>query len=497
MTLEEKLGQMSQHSVGGPISGESQRGNPKGAVGIVPQRGQRRLTAPRRSDIAVKESRLGIPLIFGRDVIHGYRTIFPIPLGQSASWDPESDRAGGAGGGARGVGKRASTGRSRRCSTSRATRAGAASRRRLGEDPYLASALGGGDGARFPGRLARMRRGRSRRAPSTTSATARPRAAGTTTPRGFPESLLRDVYLRPFHAAVEAGVATVMSAFNDLNGVPTSGNAFTLREVLRDEWKFDGFVVSDYESVTEMIPHGYAADPREAALEGGARAAWIWRWSAPATDSNLKPLVEAGVVDRRLIDDAVRNILRVKFRLGLFDRADAARRRDGGCRRRGARGTPRHWRARASVLLKNENGVLPLPKSASASIAVIGPLADAPYDQMGSWVMDGRPETLRTPLAACARRWARTRIAYCAGAAEQPRPRAATAFAAARRGRRGAPTPCCCSSAKSRSSRARRTRRAFLNLPGAQEALVEEVAKTGKPIVARHPGRPSAHVRRA
>ena len=136
----------------------------------------------------------------------------------------------------------------------------------------------------------------------------------------IPEILLRNVYLRPFHAVRDAGVATFMSGFNDLNGVPASGNVFTLRDVLRDEWKFDGMVVSDYNSITEMINHGYAADASDAAFEG-ARAGVDMEMVSTAYYDHLKSLVDARKVDIKLIDESVRNILRLKFRMGLFDDA--------------------------------------------------------------------------------------------------------------------------------------------------------------------------------
>lgn len=134
----------------------------------------------------------------------------------------------------------------------------------------------------------------------------------------IPEVLLRDVYLKPFEAARKAGIATYMSAFNDLNGVPASGNAFTLRQILRDEWKFDGFVVSDYEATTQMIPHGYAADVKDAALKGIGAGVDMEMVSTSYYQS-AKALVDSGALDSRLVDQAVRNILRIKFRLGPAD----------------------------------------------------------------------------------------------------------------------------------------------------------------------------------
>ena len=137
----------------------------------------------------------------------------------------------------------------------------------------------------------------------------------------IPEIQMREVFLKPFQAAREAGVATYMSAFNNINGVPASGNAFTLRQVLRHEWGFDGFVVSDWNSITEMVAHGYASDDREAAVKG-LRGGVDMEMVSTSYYDHLKQAVDAGQIDAKLIDDAVRNILRVKFRLGLFDKGD-------------------------------------------------------------------------------------------------------------------------------------------------------------------------------
>jgi beta-glucosidase len=227
----------------------------------------------------------------------------------------------------------------------------------------------------------------------------------------IPEILLRDVYLRPFRAARDAGVASVMTAFNSLNGAPASGNRFTVHQILRDEWKFDGVVVSDYQSVTEMIQHGYAADPREAALKAVQSGVDMEMVSTSYFD-NLKSLVQTGRIGIKSIDDSVRNILRLKFRLGLFDDQTV---REGDAKPTiAALDAAKRLASESIVLLKNDGNALPIAKSV-AQIAVIGPLADSPMDQMGSWAMDGHSEDVETPLAALRRTLGSERIIYARG----------------------------------------------------------------------------------
>ena len=198
----------------------------------------------------------------------------------------------------------------------------------------------------------------------------------------IPENLLRDVYLAPFQASREAGIATYMSAFNDLNGVPASANAFTLRQILRDEWKFDGFVVSDYTAIAELIPHGYAADSGEAALKGIRGGVEMEMVSTDYWDHG-KALIANQQLDPKLLDEAVRNILRIKFRLGLFDAKGQQTPAGAAPPTTAALETAKKLAAESLVLLQNRNGALPLAQSAG-TIAVVGPLADSPRDQLGT-----------------------------------------------------------------------------------------------------------------
>jgi beta-glucosidase len=479
MTLDEKVGQMSQStSMQTPISDRIKQEIRIGRWGSFLNAGSPADRAEAQR-IARQESRLGIPLLFGRDVVHGYRTIFPIPLGQSASWDPELISQAAR------IAAREATNDGIRWTfapmidITRDPRWGRVAET-LGEDPYLTGALGVAMIHGF--------QGESLDEASSMAACAKHYAGYGAAEAGrdynstwIPEILLREVYLRPFHAARDAGVASIMTAFNALNGVPATGNRFTIHEILREEWKFDGLVVSDYESVTEMIQHGYAADAGDAALKA-VRAGVDMEMVSSSYFDHLKSLLQAGKIDMQTIDESVRHVLRLKFRLGLFDSprpltapAKLARVEPDAlaCAQRLA--------AESVVLLKNEGSVLPLASS-TARIAVIGPLADSPVDQMGTWVMDGRSEDTRTPLATLRERLGSERIAY-AQALKNSRDSSREGFGAAVKAAQTADVVLLFLGEEQILSGEARSR-AFLNLPGAQEELVSEIAKIGKPMVA-------------
>ena len=477
MTLDEKLGQMSQATgLAVPLSEQNKEEIRKGRWGSFLNAGG----AAERSEaqrIALKESRLGIPLIFGRDVIHGYRTVLPIPLGQAASWDPELVQAG-----ARVAGREAAAAGlhwtfAPMLDITRDPRWGRIAET-LGEDPLVTSRLGAA--------MVRGFQGDKLDAPDSIAACAKHYVGYGAAEGGrdynttwIPEIQLREVFLRSFDAARKAGVATFMSAFNNLNGVPTSGNEFTLRQVLRKEWKFDGFVVSDWNSITEMIPHGYAADEKDAAFKG-VRAGVDMEMVSTSYHDNLKALLAAGKLDQKLIDDAVRNILRVKFRLELFDKGVPVAAELPAAPEEAALGVAKRLATESLVLLKNQNATLPLAKSIG-KIAVIGPLANSPVDQMGSWVMDGQAPEVRTPLAALRERFGEFRVAWAAGL-KTSRDSSHDGFAEAVEAARGADAVLVFLGEEMILSGEAHSR-AYLNLPGAQEALVDELAKTGKPVI--------------
>jgi beta-glucosidase len=477
MTLDEKLGQMSQAtSLQSPLSEQNKAEIRKGRWGsFLNAAGPAERAEAQR--IALKESRLGIPLIFGRDVIHGYRTVLPIPLGQAASWDPELVQAGARVAGREAAAEGIHWTFAPMLDITRDPRWGRIAET-LGEDPLVTSRLGAA--------MVRGFQGAKLDAPDSIAACAKHYVGYGAAEGGrdynttwIPEIQLREVFLRPFDAARQAGVATFMSAFNNLNGVPTSGNEFTLRQVLRKEWKFDGFVVSDWNSITEMIPHGYAADEKDAAFKG-VRAGVDMEMVSTSYYDNLKALVTAGKLDQKLIDDAVRNILRVKLRMGLFDKGVPAATAALASPDSDALAVAKKLATESLVLLKNQNATLPLAKSIG-KLAVIGPLADSPVDQMGAWVMDGQAAEVRTPLAVLRERLGDSRVTWARGL-KTSRDTSHDGFAQAVDAARGADVVLLFLGEEMILSGEAHSR-AYLNLPGAQEALAGEIAQTGKPVV--------------
>ncbi len=476
MTIEEKIGQMSQStSLATPLSDHIRQEIRQGRWGSFLNAGSPADRAEAQR-IARQESRLGIPLLFGRDVIHGYRTIFPIPLGQAASWNPalveQAARVAAREAAAEGIRWTFAP----MLDIARDPRWGRIAES-PGEDPYLASLMAAA--------LVRGFQGASLDDPASVAACAKHYAGYGAAEGGrdynsvwIPELLLRQVYLPPFRAAANAGVATFMTAFNTLNGVPASGNSLLLQKILRDEWKYGGLVVSDYNAITEMIAHGYAADARDAARKA-VNAGVDMEMVSTSYFDNLPSLAESGGVERKTIDAAVRNILRLKFRLGLFDEripAPAV-----------SRVTPeslalaKRLATESTVLLKNRGDLLPLSNTIG-SVAVIGPLADSRVDQMGTWVMDGRAEDVQTPLAALRQILGDARVQYAPGL-RSSRDTSQQGFDAAREAARRADVVLLFLGEEQVLSGEARSR-AFLNLPGAQDALVDAVAAAGKPVVA-------------
>ncbi|HEX7295938.1 MAG TPA: glycoside hydrolase family 3 N-terminal domain-containing protein [Pyrinomonadaceae bacterium] len=479
MTFEEKLGQLQQ------LDGEG-NGNfrpehldlaRKGLLGsTLNVRGAQRSNQLQR--VAVEESRLKIPLIFGFDVIHGYRTIFPIPLGESASWDPVTVEKGAsvAAAEARSAGVHWTF--APMVDIARDARWGRIAEG-AGEDPFLGMAMA----------AARVRgfQGADYSAQDKVVACAKHFVAYGAAEGGrdynttdMSENTLRSIYFPPFKAAVDAGVGTLMSAFNDLNGVPTSGNPFTLTRVLRGEWKFDGFVVSDYTAVQELINHGLAANGKDAAqhaLTAGVDMEMVSR----LFNQNGSALVKEGKLNQSTIDEAVRRILRIKFRLGLFDRpyADEARERaqilsaDNVAAARAAA-------ARSFVLLKNDRGLLPLSKQ-TKSIAVIGPLGDSKTDMIGSWSGDGKADDAVTLLAGIKSVAPNATVAYAKGC--DVNGDSSEGFAEAVRIAQQADVVVM-AVGESADMSGEAASRSSLDLPGRQLDLLKAIQQTGKPMIA-------------
>src|SRR5215216_1599320 len=414
MTLQEKLGQLQQ------LDGEA-NGNfrpehldliRKGLLGsTLNVRGAQRTNQVQR--VAMNESRLKIPVLFGFDVIHGYRTIFPIPLGEASSWDPAlAERSAAvAAQEANNVGLRWTF--APMVDIARDPRWGRITEG-AGEDPFL--------GAAFARARVRGFQGDDYGAADKILACAKHWVAYGNAEGGrdynttdLSENTLREIYFPPFKAAVDAGVGTLMSSFNAVNGVPASANAFTLTKVLRDEWKFDGFVVSDYTAVKELINHGVAAneeDAAAAALNAGVDMEMVSR----SYNMFGPKLLQQKRLSQATIDEAVRRILRIKFRLGLFDRpyTDEPREATALLRPESIRLT-REIAGRSMVLLKNDRDTLPLNKNLG-SIAVIGPLADDRRAPLGWWAGDGKEENTVTPLAGIkAKVSTQTKVGYAKG----------------------------------------------------------------------------------
>ncbi len=419
MTLEEKLGQLQQ--LDGEGDGKYRPEHPelirKGMLGsTLNVRGAKRTNELQR--VAIEQSRLRIPLIFGFDVIHGYRTIFPVPLGEASSWDPAAvERAASIA---------AAESRASGLHWTFAPMVDIARDARWGrivegsgEDPYLGSAMAR---ARVKGF-----QGTDYSKPNKIVSCAKHWVAYGAAEGGrdynttdMSERTLREIYFPPFKAAVDAGVGTLMSAFNDLNGSPTAANPFTLTKVLREEWKFDGFVVSDYTAVLELMNHRLAATEAEAAqraLNAGTDMEMVSRFYS----KHVGNLLREGKVTQRTIDDAVRRILRIKFRLGLFEKPYADEALERTVILNSANVTAaREIAARSLVLLKNERSTLPLKKNVK-SIAVIGPLADDPKAMLGSWAGDGKATDTVTLLGGIKQKVPGARILYAKGVAIEGR----------------------------------------------------------------------------
>jgi beta-glucosidase len=476
MTLEEKLGQLNLLSANGRASPEQMQLVRQGKLGgLFNVIGLENTTPVQR--IAMTESRLRIPLLFGLDVIHGYRTIFPIPLAEAGSFDPEAAEATARAAGLEAAAAGINWTYAPMVDIARDPRWGRIAEG-SGEDPYLGSL---------------MAAARVRGFQQSIFATVKHFAGYGAAEAGreyntteISERTMREVYLPPFKAAVDAGVASVMSAFNDIAGVPASGNAWLTDTVLRREWGFTGFVVSDWTSVAELIPHGVAGSAAEAGRRALTAGVDMDMQSSIYVDS-LAALVRANRIPMAVVDSAVLRILRAKVRLGLFRDPYRARTAPANAE---LRALARRVAGEMIVLLKNERAgrgaaccapteaLLPLPKL--ATIAVIGPLADNKLDPLGPWHTQGQAEDVVTVLQGIRARASAAQVLYAQGAGIEDTSTAgfAAAVAAARRsnvavlvlGERHDMS----GEAASRSS---------LGLPGVQQQLLEAVAATGTPVV--------------
>lgn len=495
MTIEEKAGQLTQMGLTPESLELARQGRAGSFLGV--------LGAKQTNDVqhaVMEHSRLKIPLIFGYDVIHGYRTVFPVPLASAGSFDmPLLEQA-------------------ERIAAKEATASGVkwvfapmvdiARDPRWGrivegsgEDPYLGSQVAAAKVRGF--------QGKSMADPDSVVACAKHYVAYGAVEGGrdyntvdISERLLREVYLPPFHAAVNAGAGTLMSAFNDLNGIPGVANHHTLTDILRNEWHFDGFVVSDWGAVHELLAHGTAADDSQAALE--ALKAGVDMDMVDNAYRNIPELVKSGKLPMSVVDEAVRRVLRVKFRAGLFDHpyADPAREATDLLAPESL-ATARQLAQESMVLLENKGDLLPLKKE--QTVAVIGPLADDKASQLGPWAGDGRAKDAVTPLEGIAAKIGKEHVVYAKGVdippfehgvgagVVAPAPPSATGVVGQESGR-----PANIDDAVEAARKAdvalvfvgelagmtgEASSRATLDLPGDQRKLIDAVVATGKPVI--------------
>lgn len=476
MTLQEKLGQLNQRGTSSRengISEELKQMVRDGRVGSF-LNVQSKESILELQRIAVEESPNGIPLIFARDVIHGFKTIFPIPLGQAASWNPDLVEQG-----ARVSAIEASSTGIRwtfapMIDIARDPRWGRIAES-SGEDPYLTSMMGAAAVRGF--------QSDDLSNPNSMAACAKHFIGYGAAEGGrdyntavISEPLLHNVYLKPFKAAADAGVASFMSSFNEVNGVPASGNEYVLRQILRDDWKFDGIVVSDWNSVTEMIAHGYSANEKEAAYSA-ARAGLDMEMTSHAYENNMKQLINEGRLSMEQLDEKVKNILRIKLRMGLFESPYFDPNQDVLYAEEHLEAA-KEMAIQSMVLLKNES-VLPL-SSETKNIAVIGPLANAPREQLGTWIFDGDENHSVTPLTSLKGKYGEA-VKYASGLAYS-RDQSTSGFKSAIKVAKSSEVILFFGGEEAILSGEAHSR-ADISLPSRQEDLIHELAKTGKPIV--------------
>jgi len=483
MTVEEKLAQLNQpagrydHATGKMREEDSvllRAGRVGAYLGVVGAERTRRL-----QQVAVEQSRLGIPLLFGLDVIHGFRTTFPIPLAEAATWNP------------------ALVERAARVAAMEATAAGihwtfapmvdiardprwGRIAEGAGEDPYLGAAMAAAN--------VRGYQGERWSDPQTMLACAKHFAAYGAAEGGrdyntvdLSERTLREIYLPPFKAAVDAGVATLMSSFNEIAGVPSSANRWLMTDVLRGQWKFNGFVVSDWEAILEMIQHGVGAtrtDVGALALRAGVDMDMVSGIYA----HEMVEAVRTQQIPEHLVNESVRRVLRVKFALGLFD--NPYRNCDTVLEKRmmvrqehlALARTAAH---QAIVLLKNDGDALPLSKSLKR-IAVVGPLADDKHEPRGPWAAEGKAEDVVTVVEGAKAKLPAARVVYARGCDIEGDDERHIAEAVKKASEAEAVIVVV---GEKETMSGEAASRASIDLPGRQEALVRALHALGKPLV--------------
>ena len=487
MTVDEKVGQVTQFAsdtLTGPgqvVKGANElvrAGRVGSLFNAVTATGTNALQME-----AVKGSRLHIPLLFGFDVIHGFRTEFPIPLGLSASWDPElvvaTSRLAAREASAQGVRWVFSP----MVDIARDPRWGRIAEG-AGEDPYLGSA--------FARAYVKGYQGDRLDDPASVVACAKHYVGYGAVEGGrdynsteISERTLREVYLPPFHAAVDAGVGTIMASFNSVDGVPSTANAFTLTQILRNEWQFHGFVDSDWTAVRELILHGIAEDEATAARKAFMAGVDVDMQSS-IYFARMADLVRSGQVPMERLDGAVRAVLRVKYALGLFDRPYVPAPLPGPAIPADGAALAVRAAEESFVLLQNRavhgQDVLPLDATKGRRIALIGPLANSAADMLGSWGGASHPEDVVTLKAALAARAKRAGLKLTVVTGTDIPGSSEGGFAAAIAAARASDVAILALGETSRSS-GEASVRSNLDLPGNQEKLLEAVVATGQPVV--------------
>lgn len=431
----------------------------------------------RLQKVAVEESRLGIPMIFGLDVIHGYRTIFPIPLAEACSWEPELARRTAEVAAREAAAAGLHWTFAPMVDVARDARWGRIAEG-AGEDTYLGSAFARARVSGFQGEdfSSADHLAACAKHYIAYGAASAGRDYNTTE---MALQTLHEVYLPPFEAASQSGALTFMSAFNELNGVPTSANHYTLSQILRGKLGFNGFVVSDYNSIGELIEHGYAADRADAAQKA-ITAGVDMDMMTQAYLNELEQLVQQGAVRVEVIDESVRRVLRVKFLLGLFERPY----RSSSENEQAVQLLPEHLALareaarRSIVLLKNEANTLPLRPGAQ-KILVTGPLADSPADMLGCWSFTGQPTDVVSILQGI-RAVVGEQALYTPGCALNAREPEDFSQALAQAQAADVIVAVVGESATMSGEAASRME---LSLPGNQEAFLKALHGTGKPLV--------------
>jgi beta-glucosidase len=486
MTLEEKAGQLAQYSSGtptGPSAGKADYPSmiARGEVGSLFNLASVQ-AANQYQHIAVEKSRLHIPLLFGLDVVHGFRTMFPVPLALASTWDPSivEKYARIAAQESSAVGVRWAF--SPMVDIARDPRWGRIVEG-AGEDPYLGSVM-----ARA---YVRGYQGKSLSDKESIAACVKHFVGYGAAEGGrdyntteISEHTLREVYLPPFYAAVREGSASVMSSFNTINGLAATANPFTLTQILRKEWQFPGLVVSDWTSVGELVAHGIALDGSGAARKA-MNAGVDMDMMSDSYHQHLVELVKSGKVSQARLDAAVRDVLRVKFALGLFEDpfTDESREVQGALPKERLE-TARQAAELSFVLLKNSvvgsRPVLPLTGE-SGTIALIGPLADDAKNMLGAWAGRGRPEDVVTLKAALEEKLGAEKIRYAKGGELQSSNDAEIQNAVETA--KAADVVLIALGEEASVQTGEAASRAYLNLPGRQQELLEKVTATGKPVV--------------